>query len=115
MTRGVFWLMNGKLFAFPFDGSHPEGIAKSGNTYNHQKLWDSVKPKGCRVPFNWYPRGRVELTKQNVPVIYMSPHIGVAWIPQILTAFGIHISPVIRYDHSVHYHCHLDEENLHET
>ena len=114
MNRGVFWLINGKLFAFPFDGSHPEGIAKSGNTYNHQKLWDSVKPKGCRLPFDWYPRGRVELTKQNVPVIYMSPLIGAEWIPEIMTQFALRCEPVIRYDHSVHYHCYIDKENSHE-
>ena len=115
MNRGVFWLINGKLFAFPFDGSHPEGIAKSGNTYNHKKLWDSLKPAGRHVPFDWYPRGRVELTKQNVPVIYMSPHIGTEWIPEIMTQFALRCEPVIRYDHSVHYHCYIDKENLYET
>lgn len=38
MKRGVFWLIDGKLLVFPFDGSYPEGVAKSGNSYNHQKL-----------------------------------------------------------------------------
>lgn len=111
MKRGVFWLIEGQLLAYPFDGSHPKGIAKSGNTYNHKKLWDSLKPAGRHVPFDYYPRGRVEITNQGEPVIYMSPHIGKEWIPQIMMQFEIGQEPVIRYDHSVHYRCHLDKEN----
>ena len=111
MKRGVFWLINGKLFAFPFDGSHSEGVAKSGNTYNHKKLWDAIKPAGRNVPFDYYPRGRVEITNQNEPVIYMSPHISAEWLGQIMLAFEIAAIPVIRYDHSIHYHCYLDREN----
>lgn len=111
MKRGVFWLIGGKLFAYPFDGSYPDGIAKSGNTYNHKKLWDSLRPAGRHVPFDWYPRGRVEITNQNEPVIYMSPHIGTEWIPQIMLLFEIGQEPVIRYDHSEHYRCYLDKES----
>lgn len=115
MKRGVFWLIDGKLLAFPFDGSYPEGVAKSSNTYNHQKLWESVKPLGSCVPFDRYPRGRVELTSQNVPVIYMSPHISEDRISQIAAAFDIHCAPVIRYDYSRHYQCDLDKENEDEA
>lgn len=111
MKRGVFWLIEGQLLAYPFDGSHPEGIAKSENTYNHKKLWDSLKPAGRHVPFDYYPRGRVEITNQNVPVIYMSPHIGTEWVGQIMLAFEIPTVPVIRYDYSMHYHCYLDKES----
>lgn len=44
MYKVVFWLINGELFVLPFDGSYPEGIAKSGDTYNHKKLWKYIKP-----------------------------------------------------------------------
>ena len=115
MKRGVFWLIDGKLLAFPFDGSYPEGVAKSGNTYNHQKLWESVKPLGSCVPFDRYPRGRVELTSQNVPVIYMSPHITEDQISQIAAAFDILGDPLIRYDYSRHYHCCLEKEDEDEA
>ena len=108
MKRGVFWLIEDRLFSFPFDGRYPEGIAKSGNTYNHQKLWDSVNPRGCKKPFDWYPRGRVEITNRGIPVIYLSPHIGDDRIPEIKQAFDIQGNAVIRYDHSIHYHCHFD-------
>ncbi len=46
MARGVFWVIDQKLYAFPFDGRYPAGTAKSGKTYNHEKLWGLVRPKG---------------------------------------------------------------------
>lgn len=39
MKQGVFWLIDNKLLAIPFDKSkYPDGNAKSGDTYNHEKL-----------------------------------------------------------------------------
>ena len=108
MMRGVFWLIDGQLHAYPFDGSYPEGTAKSGVTYNHKKLWELVKPKGCNHPFDWFPRGRVELTDRDKAVIYMSPHIKEDCVYEIMEKFGLTSKPVIRYDYSKHYHCHLD-------
>ena len=110
MKRGVFWLIEGQLLAYPFDGSYSEGIAKSGNTYNHKMLWDALRPAGRNVSFDYYPRGRVEITNQNEPVVYMSPHIGNEWLKKIMLAFEIPAVPVIRYDHSIHYYCYLDKE-----
>lgn len=46
--RGVFWVVDEKLLAFPFCPDHPlvpfypEGIAKPGVTYNHEKLWNTL-------------------------------------------------------------------------
>ena len=34
--RSVFWVVEGKLLAFPFDETATVGIAKSGNTFNHK-------------------------------------------------------------------------------
>lgn len=108
MKKGVFWLINGELLAFPFNGKYPGGTAKSGDTYNHKKLWDIARPKGCKVPFDYYPRGRVELTNKGKAVIYMSVHIGDDHIPGIKSAFEISGDAVIRYDRSRHYQCYLD-------
>lgn len=36
--KGVFWIIDGRMLAFSFDGTYSEGIAKSGDTYNHKKL-----------------------------------------------------------------------------
>lgn len=36
--KGAFWIIDGRMLAFSFDGTYSEGIAKSGDTYNHKKL-----------------------------------------------------------------------------
>ena len=108
MKKGVFWLVDGKLMAFPFNGKYPEGTAKSGDTYNHKKLWDIVRPKSCKKPFDYYPRGITELTNKGKAVIYMNVHIGEKYISEMKAAFEISGDVVIRYDHSRHYMCYLD-------
>ena len=108
MLRGVFWVVDGELLAFPFQSGVPCGAAKAGNTYNHRLLWDHVKPRGCRKPFDYYPRGRIEITRQGVPILYMNPNIPAALLPAIMACFELPTHPVIRFDHSKHYRCHLD-------
>lgn len=107
LSRGVFWIVDDELLAFPFldDGI---GVAKSGNTYNHKRLWNDVKPRGCSMPYNYYPRGRVDITNRGKAVIYMNPNIADDWIPYIRQEFGIREHPTIRYDFSEHYKCYLD-------
>lgn len=109
MSRGVFWIINDELLAFPFTDEYSEGIAKSGNTYNHKKLWNEIKPKGCNKPYNYYPRGRVEISNKGKPIIYMNPNVDDSFIPLIRTEFGLWESPTIRYDNSQHYKCYLDD------
>ncbi len=105
--RGVFWVIDGELAAYPFDETATEGVAKSGNTYNHKRLWEHVKP--CSKPYDYYPRGRVEITNSGAVKIFMSPHVGAAYVPQIKAAFGITAEPTVIYDHSEHYRCCLDK------
>ena len=109
MSRGVFWIINDELLAFPFTDEYSEGIAKSGNTYNHKKLWNEIKPKGCNKPYNYYPRGRVEISNKGKPIIYMNPNVDDSFVPLIRTEFGLRESPIIRYDNSQHYKCYLDD------
>lgn len=44
--RGVFWVIEDKgeehLLAFSFISGAVTCVAKSGNTYNHKKLWEHV-------------------------------------------------------------------------
>ena len=87
MKKGVFWLIDGDLKCYPFGGRIREGIAKSGNTYNHKKLWEHIRPKGCNKSFDYYPRGRVEISAKGNGVIYMSPHIGNEDVTQICEEF----------------------------
>ena len=66
--RGVFRLIDGGLLCFPFGESAEYGIAKSGRTYNHKLLREHVRPAGCRVSFDYYPRGSVEIDAKGRPV-----------------------------------------------
>ena len=110
MKRGIFWVIENKVFAFVFEEGATVGVAKSGNNYNHRLLWDSVKPPKCNKPYNYYPRGRVEITGGGKTVIYMNPHIGMDHIPEIRRQFGIDTEPKIHYDGSRHYRCNMDIE-----
>ncbi len=108
--EGLFWLFEDELLAFPFDKLiYREAVAKSGRTYNHKKLWQLGKPKGCNKPFNYYPRGRVAISNKGETIIYMNPNIDEKHIPAIKTAFNMSEDPIIRYDYSEHYKCYLDE------
>ena len=106
LKRGVFWIVEGKLLAFPFDESAQERIAKSGKTYNHKLLWEHIKP--CNKPFDYYPRGRVGYNAKGAAIIYMNPQIEDKYRSEIKAAFRITSDPMIKYDHSEHYKCYLD-------
>lgn len=108
MKKGVFWIIDGILNSFPFDGTQTNGIAKSGDTYNHKNLWEFVKPKSCNKQYNYYPRGRVEITNKGKPLIYMNPNIDIAFIEDIKNDFKIMTDVCVRYDYSEHYKCYLD-------
>lgn len=108
--RGAFWIIDGKLFAFPFEeGKYIEGIAKSKNTYAHKRLWKTVSSKGCNKPYNYYPRGRVHITEDGTVHLYLSPHIGSESLPEIKEAFGVIGDVIIHYQYTSHYFCYLDE------
>ena len=109
MCRGVFWVVDDELISFPFVENDTIGVAKSGVTYNHKKLWQYIKPKGCNKPYNYYPRGRVDFTNKGNPVIYMNPNIAESFISEIKSEFGLRGNPIIRIDNSEHYKCYLDD------
>lgn len=109
LSRGVFWDIDGKLLAFPFQTGDTTGVAKSGLTYNHKSLWPHIKPKGCNKGFDYYPRGRVEIDNQGRATIWMNPNVSESLIPELRTQFGITSQPIIQIDGSSHYKCHLDD------
>lgn len=106
--KGVFWIIEDKIIAYPFDGCINEGVAKAGDTYNRKLLWEYIHI--CNKPFDYYPRGRVEINSNGVTVIYMNPNIDEKFIPKISTAFGLTSAPIIRYDYSEHYKCNFDKD-----
>jgi len=108
-TRGVFWVIDGDLLAFPFTDDYLGGVAKSGDTYNHKKLWSEVKPRGTNVPYNYFPRGRVHITNRGQAQVFMNPTIDESMISEIKTKFGLREDPIIQYDHSQHYKCYYED------
>ena len=58
-SRGVFWYIDGELISFPYYEDYVGvGLAKSGSTFNHKKLWPEICPKQYKkYPFNYFPRG----------------------------------------------------------
>ena len=109
--KGVFWLIDGEIWAVPFDEQKYEyGISKSGDSYVHRKIWKEIKPRKCRYPYNYYPRGRVEITSKNLCILYMNPNIGEEYINEIMKKFGLESVEKIIYDNSSHYRSYLDIE-----
>ena len=107
--KGVFWLLeDGELLAIPFEDGEVVGVSKSGDNYNHKLLWEHVKPRGCNKPFDYYPRGRVEISNKGKPIVYMNYNIGEDAIKRIMLAFNLEEIPKIHYDGSEHYKCYLD-------
>lgn len=111
-NNGIFWYFDDKdkLFSYPFGSvDSTSGIAKSGDTYNHKRLWSDLKISN--KPYNYYPRGRVDWDRLGRATIYLNPNIGEDVIKEIKLDFGIRPSDEckIEYDYSNHYKCHLDE------
>lgn len=113
-TNGIFWYNDDteELLSYPFGSVNSfDGIAKSGNTYNHKRLWNDLKPLGSKRGYNYYPRGRVDWDNQGRATIFLNPNIAEDVISDIKREFGIRPSDECRvqFDYSNHYKCHLDE------
>ena len=104
MIRGVFWIIEDKVFPVPFvQGSYAAGMASSGDNYNHKLLWPLVRPHGSNVAYNFYPRGRVEVDNKGRPVIYLSCDIEERFVSGIASLFDIEGEYRVVYDGSRHY------------
>jgi len=134
LCSGVFWILSDHfdlsdfkilLFDIPCDSKgNPNNThsiklnSKSGNTYNHKKLWEEeIKNNNKYRPYNkkdynYYPRGRVEISN-NRATIFLNPHINSrVFIDVIKQNFGLFFCniPEIRVitDGSDHYKCFLN-------
>jgi hypothetical protein len=134
LRSGVFWILSDNydlsdhkflMFVIPCDpdGNHDNTLSielnsKSGNNYNHKKLWEiEVKNNNEYRPYNkkdydYYPRGRVEISN-NKATIFLNPNINKEnFIIEIQKNFGLFsydISEVnVKADGSEHYQCFLD-------
>lgn len=108
--RGVFWILDDELLAIPYSKEANQGLSKSGENYNHRELWEAVKLARCNKLFDYYPRGRVEVSNKGKPVIYMNPNIDESYLPEIMEAFKLDETPRGHYDGSDHYKRYIDKE-----
>jgi hypothetical protein len=134
LCSGVFWILSDYYdlsdykflpFVIPCDrngipnNTHTiELNSKSGNSYNHKRLWENnIKNDNNYRPYNkksydYYPRGRVEISN-NKATIFLNPNINKSnFIDKIKEEYGLipyNISEVrIISDGSGHYQCFLD-------
>lgn len=128
LYRGIFWIKdiesfasvvvkaecnsNGFFVAIPVS----ELIAKSGAEFNHQAAWSTLpKRETDNKPYNYYPRGRVEI-RNSKAVIYANGNIVdkklIKWAVNefnLTKENGIELVE-IKADMSKHYLCYLDRE-----
>ena len=126
---GVFWIIdtdnieNNKKYCFkipcdtngnPRDTQKYDLNAKSGTTYNHEKLWKMLGSKFTNnKPYNYYPRGRVDISNSKV-IVYLNPLINTSEIQEFikkefnLTSHNGIKKVTFKSDGSEHYKCYLD-------
>lgn len=101
LYKGVFWITKERderyLFRIPCDtqgnivGSSDYPLcSKDGTNYNHKLLWEMLpKSLTANKPFDYYPRGRVEIRNEKA-IVYLNPDINTAATQQfIVSQFGL--------------------------
>ena len=140
LCSGIFWIITDSrnideykllIFDIPYntEGNSYDDLdvplnAKKGLTYNHKSTWETeIKNNSDHKPYNkkeynYYPRGRVELSG-NCATIFLNPHINTpSIINEIKRKFGLstyNIQEVrVVVDGSDHYKCFIDREEEEE-
>lgn len=92
--------------------------SKKGDSFNHKITWESglfgnveFSKLVRQHPYNYYPRGRVEISNRKV-IIYLNRNINTdTIIGEIKSKFGLNSnlkSLKIKVDNSQHYYCYAD-------
>ena len=122
--KGIFWIVDREnlknnepyLFRIPVDcGGVPIPLtpipplnSKHGDNYNHKKTWETYVPAELRrgKPYNYYPRGRVEIKDKEKAKIFLNPDIATEEIiAYIVEKFRLQYRKVkVIADGSKHYH-----------
>lgn len=114
LNKGVFWYIDGKIVSKKVVCDE-NGIAteeckytsKSGDNFNHELEWEKL-PRSitCNHPYNYYPRGRVEVKNGKVTV-WINPTLeDIVILAKIKKEFGLDtndIPSVLKIDNSEHY------------
>ncbi len=122
--KGIFWfnLQNNELIvkkvACDSNGESFECVeysSKSGKNFNHKVEWLKLPHSITKgKPFNYYPRGRVEIWKGKIKV-YLNPLIKTAKVEEriknefLLINSKAEVSFII--DNSKHYRCFFSSYN----
>lgn len=119
LYSGIFWIKdidnptNGLFFQVPtdeFGNSSNIFNSKDGSTYNHELTWKELHQN---KPFNYYPRGRVDI-QNGVARIFINPNLNTPKIISLikdefnLTEMNGIKKVKVLVDNSEHYRCHLD-------
>ena len=127
MKKGIFWCVNvestqPQLITVSVNcdaDGHAESkvtySSKSGDNFNHSVEWQKLDKHITRgYPYNYYPRGRVEI-KRNKAVIFINPVLNTkAIIEKIFEVFELSESDnlksiSVKCDGSRHYKYLLDQ------
>ena len=128
--KGAFWVIadsvpdilvgkftiDGSKILCSYEGKLDRTRATRKNE-THESVWNELSSKYGNVPYNYYPRGRVEIAHGKATV-YLSPHINIADIQNwIIDKFNLNEHNGINKvrfisDYSEHYKCYLDEEMI---
>ncbi len=128
LYRGIFWVKDREGFdcvvikaACNMDGDFIvmpdfELLARSGKEFNHQAAWSTLtKRETENKPYNYYPRGRVEIRKGKA-IIFANGNIADDKLRQwaakefnLTEENGIQ-QVAVKADMSRHYLCYLDKE-----
>lgn len=115
--KGIFWFTPDNDYQIiyldvPTDSTFI-GNSKNGLTYTHEKTWKYLvtnQPNYIKnKPWNYYPRGRVELINMTARV-FLNPNINIEKCQkEIIDKFNLR-SIFVKFisDGSNHYKCYLD-------
>lgn len=123
LSRGIFWVVAES--ESEFDAAHIVAFSKpcdvcgaffdagglssaDGTNYNHKATWATL-PKSIThgKPFDYYPRGRVEVHSGKATV-WLNENI-LPLSDEIVRLFGLEsVTVTVRVDGSRHYQCHFD-------
>ncbi|MBQ6677840.1 MAG: hypothetical protein IJM71_07315 [Clostridia bacterium] len=114
MFKGVFWKTESGLVAVKVKcGSDGVGLepaeysSKSGENFNHKLEWNKL-PQSVTggKPYNWYPRGRVEI-KGGKATVWLTPALNDEETVSIIkTEFDLDtdgLTVMVKPDNSKHY------------
>ena len=109
--QGVFWVIQEKLFAFPFEAGKISGSAckVKGNLYP-QKAVAYCLPERLRKTLSLLPqRAGAYCERRFGASLSQSAHYRRIRDGN-QSIFRYRRRPQIHYEHTAHYHCHLDTE-----